>query len=437
MRDLALFALVLGMIPLVFKRPFYGLLLWVLFSIMNPHRLAYGFAYGFQFALIIAVVTLLSFLVNLKKLYPFPVNGVTLSLILFLLWINVSPLFSFHPDGEFDLWLRVVKIQIMVLITFYLVGNRDELHKLAWVLAVSIGFYGAKGGLFTVMTGGSYKVWGPDGSFIADNNTIALAIIMVVPIIRYLQLHSSNKWVRWGCLATMLLCVAAAIGSYSRGALVGLGAMAVFMWFKSQNKGTLAVVGVLVGIVVLFNMPESWFDRMNSIGTYDQDQSAQGRINAWWMAWNLALSRIPIGGGFDIYMPDLFARFSPNPLDIHAAHSIYFQVLGEHGFMGLFLFLSIFVAAWRNGSWVIGNARGRPELRWAHDLVAMLQVSLIGYAVGGAFLSLSYYDFPYYVAAMLAITRIVVSRETRAGSRSATPAGHAGTMTTRHLGFKG
>ena len=155
------------------------------------------------------------------------------------------------------------------------------------------------------------------------------------------------------------------------------------------------------------------------------------------MAWNLALSRIPIGGGFDIYMPDLFARFSPNPLDIHAAHSIYFQVLGEHGFMGLLLFLSIFVAAWRSGSWVIEHARGRPELRWAHDLSAMLQVSLIGYAVGGTFLSLSYYDFPYYVAAMLTITRIVVLREIQAGSRSATRAGHASGMTTRHLGFKG
>ena len=235
----------------------------------------------------------------------------------------------------------------------------------------------------------------------------------------------------------MLLCVAAAIGSYSRGALVGLGAMALFLWLKSPNKALLGSIGVVVGIVALFSMPDGWFERMGTIGTYDEDASAMGRINAWWMAWNLALSRIPIGGGFDIYMPDLFARFSPNPLDIHAAHSIYFQVLGEHGFMGLFLFLSIFICAWRNGNWVIARTKGVAQLRWAHDLAAMLQVSLVGYAVGGAFLSLSYYDFPYYVAAMLAISRIVVEREIHGVSRvRAAAGGQTAGRVSGTLGFK-
>ena len=127
----------------------------------------------------------------------------------------------------------------MVLITFWVVSTRDELHKLAWVLAASIGYYGIKGGTFTILTGGSYKVWGPEGSFIADNNSLALAIIMVVPLFRYLQLHSVNRWVRRGCMAAMLLCVAAAVGSYSRGALLGLGAMGAFLWLKSPNKALL------------------------------------------------------------------------------------------------------------------------------------------------------------------------------------------------------
>lgn len=423
MRDLALLGIFLGMIPLTLKRPFWGLLMWVWFSIMNPHRLAYGFAYSFSFAMFVAIVTLVGLLINTKRNYPFPLNGVTLSLLSFVLWINVSPLFSFHSGGEYEPWLRAIKILMMVLITFYVVGKREELHLLAWVLAVSIGFFGVKGGIFTVLHGGSYKVWGPEGTFIEDNNTMALAIIMAVPLFRYLQLHSANRWIRRGCGVVMLLCVASAVGSYSRGALVALAAMATFLWFKSPNKPVLGIVLVVVGMVIFATMPDSWNERMNSIESYEEDSSAQGRFNAWWMAWNLALSRIPIGGGFDIYTADLFARFSPHPEDIHAAHSIYFQVLGEHGFMGLFIFLAIFASAWRCGSWVIGHTRHRPDLRWAYDLSAMLQVSLIGYTVGGAFLSLTYYDFPYYVASMLAITRVVVSREIQPVRRAASPAG--------------
>jgi probable O-glycosylation ligase (exosortase A-associated) len=299
----------------------------------------------------------------------------------------------------------------MVLITFFLVGNKDELQKLVWILALSVGFFGIKGGLFTIASGGSYRVWGPEGTFIGDNNTLALAVIMVVPLFRYLQMHSENRWVRRACVAAMFLCTVSAVGSYSRGALLALLAMVSFIWLKSRTK---AITGILIvaALPVVFNlMPESWMGRMNTIGTYDTDGSALGRINAWWTAWNIALNRFPIGAGFDMYTPEVFGRYAPNPLAIHAAHSIYFQVLGDHGFVGLGLFLAVFGFAWVAGRWVVNNTRGQPSLDWAHDMAAMLQVSLIGYAVGGAFLSLSYYDFPYYVAAMLAILRILVKNE--------------------------
>jgi len=150
---------------------------------------------------------------------------------------------------------------------------------------------------------------------------------------------------------------------------------------------------------------------MGTIQNYDELQSVQGRFNAWWMCWNLAKDRFPIGGGFAIYEPDVFARYAPDPLDLHAAHSIYFQVLGEHGFMGLALFLMIFGATYWNARWVVRHSAGRPELRWANDLARMIQVALVAYAVGGAFLSLSYFDLPYYMAIAASAARVVVGRQ--------------------------
>ena len=129
-----------------------------------------------------------------------------------MLWLGVSPLFSFHFNDELNLWLRAFKIQFIGLIALLVLSNREQLHKLVWVLALSIGFFGIKGGMFTIATAGHHRVWGPEGSFIADNNSLALAIIMAVPLFRYLQLHSNNKWVKRGCLAAMTLCTVAAIG---------------------------------------------------------------------------------------------------------------------------------------------------------------------------------------------------------------------------------
>ena len=416
MRDLILTAVVFGSLPYILKRPFIGLLMWVWLGIMNPHQMTWGFAASMPFALMVGACTLVSFVVHFNKLYKFTVNGITLTMMAFVLWMCISPLFSFHPENEYFFWVRVMKVQLMVLIALFLVGNRDEINKMVWVLTMSVGFYGIKGGLFTIATGGSYRVFGPDYSYIADNNHMALAIIMTVPLFRYLQLQSANRWVRRGCVLAMFLCVAAALGSQSRGALLAIGAMSSFLWLKSRNKAMIGIILVLAVPLVFLVMPESWTSRMNTIKTYDQDESALGRINAWWMAWNLALDRFPIGGGFAVYELDVFARYAPIP-EPRAAHSIYFQVLGEHGFGGLFLFMTIWGLAWICANAILRKARDRKDLEWARDLAAMSQVSLIGYLVGGAFLSLSYFEVPYYIVVLLVVLRRIVDAEVAARPR--------------------
>ena len=417
MRDLILTAVVFGSLPYILKRPFIGLLMWVWLGIMNPHQMTWGFAASMPFALMVGACTLVSFVVHFNKLYKFTVNGITLTMMAFVLWMCISPLFSFHPDNEYFFWVRVMKVQLMVLIALFLIGNRDEINKMVWVLTMSVGFYGIKGGLFTIATGGTYRVYGPDYSYIADNNHMALAIIMTVPLFRYLQLQSANRWVRRGCVLAMFLCVAAALGSQSRGALLAIGAMSSFLWLKSRNKAMIGIILVLAVPLVFLVMPESWTSRMNTIKTYDQDESALGRINAWWMAWNLALDRFPIGGGFAVYELDVFARYAPIP-EPRAAHSIYFQVLGEHGFGGLFLFMTIWGLAWICANAILRKARDRKDLEWARDLAAMSQVSLIGYLVGGAFLSLSYFEVPYYIVVLLVVLRRIVDAEVAAKPRT-------------------
>lgn len=408
MRDLLLTAIVFGSIPFILRNPFNGLLMWIWLGIMNPHRLTWGFAYSMPFALIVALATFTGMLLKAKSLYKFPRDRAAIALVLFFFWLCVSPLFSFHPEQELEMWLRPAKILLMCLIALLLVGTRDQLHKMTWVLALSIGFFGIKGGIFTIATGGAYRVRGPEDSFIYDNNALALAIIMSVPLFRYLQLQSENVWIKRGCLAAMILCVISALGSYSRGALLALIAMGLFLFAKSRQKLLIGLLIVLVVPMVLYLMPEHWFARMNTIAEYNQDASALGRLNAWWAAWNLALDRFPIGGGYAIYEADVYARYAPNPDLVLAAHSIYFQVLGQHGFMGLFLFLLIYGFSWLNGAWIVRNTKGKVGLEWAHDLAAMCQVSLVGYAVGGAFLSLTYFDLPYYIVIILIVLRTIV-----------------------------
>lgn len=403
MRDILVSLVVFASLPYILRTPAIGAMMWVWISVMNPHTQGWGFATSFPFAAIIAGTTIVSMLVS-REPKQVPWTPVTLVLLLFGLWMIVTLPFSLHLDEALPLWSRVMKILLMTFVVAMLVRSREQIEQLMWVLAMSLGFYGFKGGLFTLRSGGENRVWGPDGTFIGDNNAIALALIMAIPLMYYLFMRTSRRALRYLLFATMLLSALAALGSYSRGGFLAIAAMGVFMLVKSRKK--LAVGSVLlvsVPLLLLF-MPQQWVSRMDTIDNYELDASARGRLNAWAMAFRLASDRL-FGGGFEIYTPSVFAAYAPDPGAIHAAHSIYFQVLGEHGFIGLGLYVLLGVLTWRCASWIVRTARDHAQFQWAGDLALTIKMSLVGFMVGGAFLSLAYFDVPYYLLCVLVATR--------------------------------
>ncbi|HEV6964113.1 putative O-glycosylation ligase, exosortase A system-associated [Roseateles sp.] len=408
MRDLVLLVILGWIFVQAFRRPWIGILGWTWLSIMNPHQLSWALR-DMPFAAAVGGATLIGlFATKDKRDYSQSREGITL--MLFMAWMCITLPFSMLFDDSFDLWKRVMKIDLMILVAMVLLHSKRHMMLLTWVLVISIGFFGVKGGAFTVLTGGSYKVWGPENTYIEGNNEVALAIVMTIPLMRFLQMQMTAKWAKTTMTVCMVLMAMAALGSHSRGALLAIAAMAVVLWWRGKNKVVGAVVMVVVAVALLSVMPAEWWERMNTIKTYQQDESAMGRINAWGMAWNLAKSNF-FGGGFYIWTAPIFVIYGPDPLNVHAAHSIYFMVMGEQGFVGLFLFLTLFTMVWLTGGYLRKQGRKQPETQWLSDLGGMLQVSLAGYAVGGAFLSLSYWDFPYNLLILAVLGRRWLDRK--------------------------
>jgi len=413
MRDALLIVIIFGSIPFILRRPYIGVLMYVWISVMNPHRLTWGFSYDLNFAAVIAVVTLVGALFS-KEIRRPPLNALTIALLLFVLWTCVTTVFALIPGESFERWTTVMKTQVMVCLIPMLFHRKEQVRQLIWVIVLSIAYYGIKGGVWILTSGGGYRVWGPADSYIEDNNALAVAIIMIIPLMRYLQLTTANRYVRWGLTAAMLLCGVAVLGSYSRGALIGVGTMVAFLWWKGRQKLLILIVAIVTIPLALSLMPSGWYERMDTIATYDQDTSASMRLNSWGTMFNVAKDRPIVGGGFELAAKQIYDKYSPDPaFPPQVAHSIYFQALGEHGFVGLALFLWLYVAFWRQASWLVRQSTARPGLSWVRDFGLMMQVSIIGFAAGGAFLSLVNFDVPYYfVGAMLAMSSIVI-REMR------------------------
>lgn len=381
---------------------------------MLPHRLTFGFMYTYPVAQLIGIVTLLAYAFS-KEPKSVPLEGPIKWLLAFYFMLFLSWLFHEKTPFVNMLAMKVVKVQFFTLIILAMLTTRKRIEQALWVVALSIGYFGIKGGVFTLLTGGQYRVWGPDGGFFGENNAMAVTNLMVVPILIYLSTTLSNKWLRYATLLGALFMAVAVFGSHSRGALLAICGCAFFLWLKSNRK-VISLAVILAFMPVVYNfMPENWHERMGTIFVDEEagevrESSSASRLNAWQAGFNMSFDHV-FAGGFNAETPANWMLYAPNPEDFVAFHSNYFQVLGKHGWPALLCFLMIFYSTWRLASKLIEQVKDYEDLKWVQTLCRMLQVSIIAYMIGGAFLSLAYFDLPYHFVISIVALKAIVHRE--------------------------
>lgn len=410
MRDLFLAGTLLPLVGLAMMRPFVGVLLWSWISFMNPHRLAWGFAMQQPWAVIIFGATVIG-CVLAREPRKLRINAVMLLMLLLMVSITLTSTTALAPSAQvWAKWDRTFKVLMGLLLTAALLNERRRIHALVWLMVISLGYFGVRGGAFTLLTGGAFIVLGPPDTMIFDRNHLSVALLVTVPLMNYLRLQSRHRLIRAGLVAAMALTLFAVVGSQSRGALVALAATAGVLWLRSSGKIVSGIVIVAAVAVVIAFMPDSWVERMNTLNAYDADASAVGRLRIWEAAFRIALQRPLVGGGFIAYQFQDIVDQVVAGTTARAAHSIWFEVLGEHGFPTFLIWLGIIVAGVVYSLRIARATAGRSDLRWAHDLARMSQVSIVAYVVGGTFLSLGYWDFFWTLIVVLGATHAAVQR---------------------------
>lgn len=421
MRDIALFSGFLAMLLMgrIFRYPHIGVLLWCWTALVIPSYFAYGFASAIPYNKIVAIITLLAWLLSRepKKLPP----SSTLWLIaLFGIWGTISACFPISASGDaMREWENFIKILVFAFVVAGLINTQERVIALLYAAIFSLGFHGVVAGAKFIASGGASHIYGPGLSIIGDNNHFALAMVVALPVTLFLYRQTDSRFIKLSLLGSAGLMIATVMGTLSRGGALGIVAMAGLMWVRSPNKMRNAILGVCLAATAVAFAPEQWSNRMDTIGEANQDTSFMGRIIAWKQSTLIAMDNPFFGGGFhavqdyEIWMhyANEFHKLSfiptdpPNPLKAFAAHSIYFQTLGDLGFGGLGIFLAILFSSWRNAAIIIKAVRDRPEWHWAKDLAICLQYSMFAYIVSGAALNMAYFDYMYMLFAILAAVR--------------------------------
>lgn len=247
--------------------------------------------------------------------------------------------------------------------------------------------------------------------FLSDGNDYSLSLCLLIPFSIHIALTSKSRFWRIISWLTFLLLILAIIGTQSRGATLGVVAVFGYMWLRSSRKGlAMMAIGVVAFIVVLF-APSVYFERMGTIAEYQQESSAQSRIEAWKAGTRMAADNVlGVGAG---NFPNNFPKYrgADAPARWMTAHSMYFLILGELGILGLLLLFKLVLGSIRLHSrlqrQLLEKGDTIESLACSRTLYA-LNTTFVGFAVAGAFLSVAYYPHLFVLNGLALAYRAIV-----------------------------
>ncbi len=440
MRDLILTVVLLGLLPVCYRRPFVGLSVFSWLAYMRVQDLTWGFARDIRWSYYVAIVTFAGYLVSKERTRWFRSDPRCWVMLLLVAIIGVGILLSEDPNAlQFNRYLEYIKIIAIALFTTAVVNTKERLRVILWVVSLSLGFYGVKCGIWGIFTLGRAQILRGPGGMLADNNDLSLALAMAVPMLFYLGWTERKPEIRKAFWIALPLTVITIGLTHSRGGFLALAAAFGALVWRSRNRLQGFAVGALVAIAGFLIAPASYKERITSIAEYKTEGSAAGRLKAWGIATNMALDNPVFGVGMYKFRAH-YKEYNPDPTvgeAVIVAHSSYFQIWAECGTPALLLYFGLilgsFVTCWR----VRAEARRRYFSSWMINYATMFEASLAAFVVGSMFLNRAHFDlFYHWVSIVLvfgALARKELANEGRYPVRSA--GSRAPLEGVRHAGF--
>ncbi len=416
LRSLLLLFMYFSFIGSALGVPFVATLGYVWLDLLQPQTMhTVMFLNSFPVALIMGIAAL-GLYAMLDRRSPPPVTPELILQVMMALWITfTSQFFAVAPDLTWDKWNWAFKTIAFTTFVPFVIRSRVQIEAFVqiFLLALAANFmpFGAK----VLISGGGYGVnlGLQDGNAgLAEGGFLSTACLMAVPLALHLAAHTEilPKAKIWRLMYWTMagLGIATAVGTYERSALLGMGILGGTVVLRSKNKIMYGIVVACVAGVIAFNAGSAYKARMGTIESYHSEGSAEARIRIW--QWTLGFaSSHPLGGGFNAYVTSVVEvpDSSEGPAHVEtgrAYHSSYFEVLGEQGFPGLSMFLSLAALTF----WRLGRMRrmtkGVPDFEWVASLCSATEVGLAVFFTSGAFVSLGFQPmFWYFIAITLCL----------------------------------
>ncbi|MCG8405627.1 MAG: O-antigen ligase family protein [Phycisphaerales bacterium] len=428
MRFILYVSILLTILPLVFFRPFFGLCIYYVVSLLQPKLLCWRD--DFQDSLLIGVPFVIGAIaIGVRNTHVLPdrdqvtgqIKGVITKITrsklfepswmiaisaMLVIYISITRFLTPFPLEHTSYQFRsFCKVLLVAALLTGLVTDSRRFRILFLVIALSTAFWAIKGGLKVILIG-PHQVYGKS----YDNNLFALTSVMALPMVFYFGL--SVKHARWRALllvCSALMCLAI-IGSRSRAGFVAFAVILMCMaWGSRYRLRALFGVMLVVGLVAALSSKEVT-ERIDSILAYRDDFSARSRFRTWEVARGLFVKSPLIGVGFNNFELAQQQYFGGRK----AAHNIFLQNLSELGIIGHPLWLAIIFGSMLSLLLFMRRARSLPpDMRWSYHCSRGLLLGMLGFCLHGFFHNEEYLELMFAMVGLGIALQTVTKRELR------------------------
>nr|WP_277925752.1 DUF5935 domain-containing protein [Sphingomonas sp. JXJ CY 53] len=398
------------------RRPFVFVLTYVYIDIVSPQRLTYILLNSVPISLIAAGLSVAAWMVvdDKRDTRIAPRQLLMLALLFYCLWTTKTA--DFPVDAQYK-WEWVWKALAFAIFLPLTLRTRLRIESLLLFMVLSAASIIIVGGIKTLGSGGGYgelNLMVSNNAGLYEGSTISTVAIAIIPLIlwfsRFGTVFAPDWRVRTFCFALVFSCLLIPVGTSTRTGLLCIGLLGLLMLRDVKRRLTYLALAGAAGMLALPFLPSAFTQRMETIGTYQADASASTRLAVW--AWTLDyVQQNPFGGGFNAFLQNRIRyekvavvgeggnRTVERSLEVDKArayHSAYFEMLGEQGWPGLFLWLAINLGGlFRMEVLRRRYAKADAGETWVVPLAAALQNGHIVYLFGANFIAIAFQPFVF------------------------------------------
>ncbi len=398
----------------------YAGYLWV--DIVTPQYITFGYLNDQPLSMLVAVFFILSLIVNFPKLTLPKSWWVPFMLLLFALWVTFTTfVIALFPSVAVIKWDWAIKTLLVSLLAVLVMKEKRDIEIIMWTLFFCLSFYVISVGAKTLFGGGGYGlklVAGGNNSGWSESSMLALVVLVTLPLCHHLQKQYSlfpklfKTSILWHGMA--LLSIFAMVGTTARSGFITLLAYIIYRNFTLTRILFLLPILTLLGGLILGFMPPEWVERMATLQNVEQDSSAMGRIVVWLWTFGF-VSDHWAGGGFVSYLANggflgEYHESFLNYLKPKAFHNSFIEVLGEHGYLGLFLFLMVIFGSYRLNQHIMNQ---EPKDSFYHSQAYCLNGMIMMFCCSSLFIGIAFQPLIYFFVALSVGHHGVWYRETQ------------------------